>query len=167
MLGGHDLVCDLLRSFGGRLELKHAPKSLGQAASAGDVRRISLLVENGVPVDMPDYDGRTALHLAATEGHLLAVYILLHRYACAVKPSCGHEYDWLCASVVRVTISSRALRIALDRRAITTGVRSYWCWKQAYMCHSGCHCLKDMKAVKPENDKCGVLLQVRLRRQRC
>ena len=80
LLGGHDLVCDLIRSFGGRLELKHAPKSLGQAASAGDVRRISLLVENGVPVDMPDYDGRTALHLAATEGHLLAVYILLHRY---------------------------------------------------------------------------------------
>ena len=80
LLGGHDLVCDLIRSFGGRLELKHAPKSLGQAASAGDVRRISLLVENGVPVDMPDYDGRTALHLAATEGHLLDVYILLHRY---------------------------------------------------------------------------------------
>lgn len=80
LLGGHDLVCDLIRSFGGRLELKHAPKSLGQAASAGDVRRISLLVENGVPVDMQDYDGRTALHLAATEGHLLAVYILLHRY---------------------------------------------------------------------------------------
>lgn len=81
LLGGHDLVCDLIRSFGGRLELQHAPKALGQAASAGDVRRISLLVENGVPVDMPDYDGRTALHLAATEGHLLAVYILLHRLA--------------------------------------------------------------------------------------
>ena len=79
LLGGHDLVCDLIRSFGGRLELQHAPKALGQAASTGDVRRISLLVENGVPVDMPDYDGRTALHLAATEGHLLAVYILLHR----------------------------------------------------------------------------------------
>ena len=79
MLGGHDLVCDLIRSFGGRLELEHAPKALGQAASAGDIRRISLLVENGVPVDLPDFDGRTALHLAATEGQLLSVYILLHR----------------------------------------------------------------------------------------
>ncbi len=79
-MGGHDLVCDLIRSFGGRLELEHAPKALSQAASAGDIRRISLLVENGVPVDMPDYDGRTALHLAATEGQLLSVYILLHRY---------------------------------------------------------------------------------------
>ena len=72
-------MCDLIRSCGGRLELEHAPKALGQAASAGDIRRISLLVENGVPVDMPDYDGRTALHLAATEGQLLSVYILLHR----------------------------------------------------------------------------------------
>ena len=81
LLGGHDLVCDLIRSCGGRLELEHAPKALGQAASAGDIRRISLLVENGVPVDTPDYDGRTALHLAATEGQLLSVYILLHRYA--------------------------------------------------------------------------------------
>lgn len=79
LLGGHDLVCDLIRSCGGRLELEHAPKALGQAASAGDIRRISLLVENGVPVDMPDYDGRTALHLAATEGQLLSAYILLHR----------------------------------------------------------------------------------------
>lgn len=79
LLGGHDLVCDLIRSFGGRLELEHAPKALGQAASAGDIRRISLLVENGVPVDLPDFDGRTALHLAATEGQLLSVYILLHR----------------------------------------------------------------------------------------
>ena len=79
LLGGHDLVCDLIRSFGGRLELEHAPKALGQAASAGDIRRISLLAENGVPVDLPDYDGRTALHLAATEGQLLSVYILLHR----------------------------------------------------------------------------------------
>ena len=79
LLEGHDLVCDLIRSFGGRLELQHAPKALGQAASAGDIRRISLLVENGVPVDLPDYDGRTALHLAATEGQLLSVYILLHR----------------------------------------------------------------------------------------
>ena len=79
LLGGHDLVCDLIRSFGGRLELEHAPRALGQAASAGDIRRISLLVENGVPVDLPDYDGRTALHLAATEGQLLSVYILLHR----------------------------------------------------------------------------------------
>ena len=83
-MGGHDLVCDLIRSFGGRLELEHAPKALGQAASAGDIRRISLLVENGVSVDMPDYDGRTALHLAATEGQLLSVYILLHRYT--LKP---------------------------------------------------------------------------------
>ncbi len=83
-MGGHDLVCDLIRSFGGRLELEHAPKALGQAASAGDIRRISLLVENGVPVDMPDYDGRTALHLAATEGQLLSVYILLHR--CTLTP---------------------------------------------------------------------------------
>ena len=87
LLGGHDLVCDLIRSFGGRLELQHAPKALGQAASAGDVRRISLLVENGVPVDMPDYDGRTALHLAATEGHLLAVYILLHRWVLQPMPA--------------------------------------------------------------------------------
>ena len=51
-----------------------------QAANEGDIQRLSLLIENGVPVDVPDYDGRTALHRAATEGQLLSTYQLVYRH---------------------------------------------------------------------------------------
>ncbi len=78
-MGGHKLVCDLIRSHGGRLDMENAAKALAQAANEGDINRILLLIENGVPVDETDYDGRTALHLAATEGLLLSAYILIYR----------------------------------------------------------------------------------------
>ncbi|CAE7894443.1 unnamed protein product, partial [Symbiodinium microadriaticum] len=35
------------------------------------------LIENSVDVNISDYDARTALHLAATEGQLLAVSFLI------------------------------------------------------------------------------------------
>ena len=79
VMGGHKLVCDLIRSHGGRLDMENAAKTLAQAANEGDINRILLLIENGVPVDETDYDGRTALHLAATEGLLLSAYILIYR----------------------------------------------------------------------------------------
>ena len=49
------------------------------AAADNDLGGIVRLVANGVPVGATDYDGRTALHLAAAEGHDQVVdYLIAH-----------------------------------------------------------------------------------------
>ncbi len=47
------------------------------AASRGDVDALRRLAAGGVDIGAPDYDHRTALHLAAAEGHVDAVEFLL------------------------------------------------------------------------------------------
>lgn len=50
------------------------------AASLGDLVAIRRLVAQGVPLDLADYDHRTAIHLAAAEGHLDVVqYCIAHQ----------------------------------------------------------------------------------------
>ena len=39
------------------------------AASQGDLNELQRLVASGVDLSEGDYDGRTGLHLAASEGH--------------------------------------------------------------------------------------------------
>lgn len=80
VMAGHELVAALIRSKGGRLQMENAAKMLGQAAHEGDIKTIRMLVDNGVPVDVRDYDSRTALHLASTVGNLLSVYYLIYRF---------------------------------------------------------------------------------------
>ncbi len=47
------------------------------AASQGDVEEIERLVANGIDLDAADYDGRTAAHLAASEGHANVIQYLI------------------------------------------------------------------------------------------
>ena len=47
------------------------------AASMGDLAAIRRLVAQGVPLETADYDHRTAMHLAAAEGHLRLVQFFL------------------------------------------------------------------------------------------
>ena len=56
------------------------PVLLTCAAKAGDLDSIKDLVEQGANLNAPsDYDGKTSLHLAASEGHVNVVqYLLLH-----------------------------------------------------------------------------------------
>lgn len=47
------------------------------AAAKGDIYELRRLIARGVDINRGDYDGRTALHLAASCGHLEAVELLL------------------------------------------------------------------------------------------
>eukprot|EP00762_Andalucia_godoyi_P005027 ANDGO_01371.mRNA.1 Putative glutaminase 3 len=47
------------------------------AASVGDTMRLLQLFARGASLESADYDGRTALHLAASEGHIEAVQYVL------------------------------------------------------------------------------------------
>ena len=58
--------------------------SLLFAAVAGDVTALHRMFLQGVHMAAADYDGRTALHLAAAEGHHHCLHFLLN--TCHVPP---------------------------------------------------------------------------------
>ena len=70
---------DARQQAGSTVEL--AQNALCQAAAIGDVSEIHRLLAVGADIDLPDYDGRTALHLAVTEKHRAAVQVLLQEGA--------------------------------------------------------------------------------------
>eukprot|EP00041_Stephanoeca_diplocostata_P015325 m.292289 g.292289 ORF g.292289 m.292289 type:complete len:941 (-) comp19996_c0_seq2:228-3050(-) len=47
------------------------------AATSGDSLKLEMLAKSGQNVNTADYDGRTALHVAAAEGHIDCVHVLL------------------------------------------------------------------------------------------
>ena len=57
------------------------------AAHRGDVDRIRQLIEMGCSIDQGDYDRRTAMHLAASEGLLQVVRFLVNEANADVNPT--------------------------------------------------------------------------------
>ena len=67
----------LLREHGARLRGEGSAVKICEAAAKGDLNTLTVLVENGVDTALGDYDGRTALHLAASEGQVSVLHYLL------------------------------------------------------------------------------------------
>lgn len=76
----HAGVQELLRKCGARLEMsgKDYAGKLCDAAAAGDLETIQVLAQNGVDMSSDDYDGRTALHLAAANEKVAVLEFLLN-----------------------------------------------------------------------------------------
>jgi ankyrin repeat protein len=75
---GFKTVAHHLRSHGGKVDQEFVANLLCEAASTGNLVQLQMLVENGVDANVGDYDMRTAVHLAAAEGQLLALNFLVN-----------------------------------------------------------------------------------------
>ena len=72
-------VTQLLLEWKSDLNKNDAAGRLCDAASAGDLDALKLILEHGVDPNSGDYDDRTPLHLAAAEGHMKAVQYLISK----------------------------------------------------------------------------------------
>lgn len=71
--GGHEMLIKLLRNSYGVLPKGFGGDTLCQACADGDIHMIELLLEAGVDVNTADYDQRSALHVAASEGQARSI----------------------------------------------------------------------------------------------
>ena len=78
----HSVVAEYLRGAGGKRGTGVQLTAVIQAAASGDVTELrALLADDEAAAAACDYDKRTALHLAASEGHATAIACLLENGA--------------------------------------------------------------------------------------
>ncbi|KAH7415951.1 hypothetical protein KP509_14G068100 [Ceratopteris richardii] len=75
--GCHTTVIKILRTVGGHLTGKNAGCLLHQAVLAGNSEVVRALLDNGIDPNYSDHNRQTALHIAASEGLVMIVQILL------------------------------------------------------------------------------------------
>lgn len=76
---GNEHIVDLLMEHGAELCMddKQAASILCQAVFDGDILFLRRLLRAGIQVDASDYDKRTATHIAAAEGNIAAIKVLV------------------------------------------------------------------------------------------
>ncbi|KAL9233701.1 hypothetical protein vseg_008661 [Gypsophila vaccaria] len=74
---GHDKVADLLRKEGATLDIKDVGSVLCAAVARGDIEFLKRLLSNGINPNSNDYDHRTPLHVAASQGLYLVAKMLV------------------------------------------------------------------------------------------
>ncbi|KAK9682305.1 hypothetical protein RND81_10G064300 [Saponaria officinalis] len=74
---GHDKVADLLRKKGATLDVKDVGTVLCTAVASGDTEFLKRLLSNGINPNSKDYDHRTPLHVAASQGLYLLAKMLV------------------------------------------------------------------------------------------
>jgi ankyrin repeat protein len=73
----HGTVAQVLRRNGATLRLDNPAARIHEAVSQTDINFLQMLLEAGVDVNSVDYDGRTGLHFATTEGNTrMAEYLI-------------------------------------------------------------------------------------------
>ena len=80
--GGHGKTANYLEKMGGiaEFQVNDATRMLG-AAARGDIGLLHKYLSGGVDANEVDYDQRSALHLAASEGQMDVVKLLLDKGA--------------------------------------------------------------------------------------
>jgi ankyrin repeat protein len=76
---GHPEITAVLKANGATVTDAGLGKKLCQAAFSGNLEALIQLEHMGANLNCGDYDGRTALHLASSEGHLEIVQWLLSK----------------------------------------------------------------------------------------
>jgi ankyrin repeat protein/CRP-like cAMP-binding protein len=76
---GHEDTMEELMNHGAKLcmDEPRAASILCQTVSDGDILTLRRLLRAGIPVNAADYDQRTAAHIAAAEGHVAALKVLV------------------------------------------------------------------------------------------
>ena len=81
---GHTQIACILRSAGATVTNPILARKLCQSAAIGDIETLTQIEVTGGNLACSDYDGRTALHLAASNGHIDVCKWLLSR---GVRPN--------------------------------------------------------------------------------
>jgi 60kDa lysophospholipase len=74
-------VAEVLESDTGEVKAALEPILLCSCASLGDIDQLKTMISNGADINGSNFDGRTALHLAASEGHYAIVEYLILKNA--------------------------------------------------------------------------------------
>lgn len=90
-----------------------AGDELCKAAAKGDIGGLRRCLEAGYDMNSRDYDHRTALHLAASEGHLEVVVFLLQVY----RTACKHLTDGV--NLSHVSGSSESVGLCLHINSLS------------------------------------------------